>query len=280
MSLALRKSINERESAELEAEAAQMSAGESPSEKSKFASKFLGSKFSLKKLLQKPVKKKSAGEASANDRIMDLSDLPKLREADAHPDAPARRPIFAETDLGAPLPSAAPQAMAPEIAEMPAPAVPELKEQAENAPYMKPQNMPDENMGAERVAAPAAEQVSYPDDLSELSIGQLANRLETGLARLKQLEAAMMPAMAVAQMDHAAPQRQETPQADTHATRGGISVTSTEPAPAPKQNSAPPLKPVEAPAPSEAEVQAVRQADMDAALKAALGTLEKMTAHR
>ncbi|MDZ7587721.1 MAG: hypothetical protein U5J78_00560 [Parasphingorhabdus sp.] len=35
--------------------------------------------------------------------IRSLEDLPKLRGADSHPDTPARKPIFASEDLGAPL---------------------------------------------------------------------------------------------------------------------------------------------------------------------------------
>ena len=55
-------------------------------------SKFSMPKFSLKKMLQKPKKKKG--------KVTDLADLPQLREADSHPDAPARRPIFADIRSG------------------------------------------------------------------------------------------------------------------------------------------------------------------------------------
>jgi len=86
---------------------------------------------SLTKFLKKP--KKVSGE------VTDLADLPNLRQADSHPDAPARAPIFAAADLGSPLaeqikpfeaplqpivepePSAAPapQAAAPVVAHTP-----------------------------------------------------------------------------------------------------------------------------------------------------------------
>lgn len=41
----------------------------------------------------------------SDDDIRDFDDLPRLKPRDAHPDAPARRPIFAHRDLGAPLDS-------------------------------------------------------------------------------------------------------------------------------------------------------------------------------
>lgn len=49
-------------------------------------------------------------------RRLDQAGVPVLRRADTHPDAPARRPIFASEELGPPLP-----AIATEIAAAPAP---------------------------------------------------------------------------------------------------------------------------------------------------------------
>jgi hypothetical protein len=44
------------------------------------------------------------GKNAARDgEIADFDELPKLRMGDSHPDAPARRPIFAGKDLGTPL---------------------------------------------------------------------------------------------------------------------------------------------------------------------------------
>ncbi len=37
--------------------------------------------------------------AKGEDDITDLSDLPKLRNGDVHPDAPPRRPLYAQQDL-------------------------------------------------------------------------------------------------------------------------------------------------------------------------------------
>lgn len=42
---------------------------------------------------------KSADSAQDDGKIYDLRDLPKLRTADVHPDAPARRPILASSDI-------------------------------------------------------------------------------------------------------------------------------------------------------------------------------------
>lgn len=262
-------------------------------------------KFSLKKLLQKPKKKK--GE------VKDLSDLPNLREKDSHPDAPARQPIFAEKDLGTPLeskikpfdqqddaadaenpvqesskPDVVPapfimdkslqppepqnheqeapldlsgQVSVPPAAEpsQPAAAVSESEiSESEKAPLVEPQPAAFEAPPVDMVV----EQASEPkEDLSALTIGQLTERLEAGLNRLQQLQQ-----LAPAPVDTAsAPAKISAP--------GGISVSSSEPAP----SAAPVLKTVE---PTQEDIDARRQADMDAALKAALGTLEKMTAQR
>ncbi len=242
--------------------------------------KFSMSKFSLKKLLQKPKPRKK------DDRVMDLADLPKLREADSHPDAPARRPIFAEADLGAPLAEQIKpfeqQEEKQSVAEPQAPATAETRP----VPFMTEKSLPA--LSAEeppldlsgRVTAPgtrapvdkpqpvASKSAAEPEeDMSSLSIAQLADRLESGLERLKQLEIGNR--IEGVQTSKATPVVSEP-----LAGAGGINVTSAEePAPMPS----PPLKSVE---PAEEEVHATRQADMDAALKAALGTLEKMTAQR
>ena len=53
----------------------------------------------LRALGRAPAKGKSRGKP-----VEVSGDPPRLRRADAHPDAPSRRPIFAGADLGAPLP--------------------------------------------------------------------------------------------------------------------------------------------------------------------------------
>lgn len=47
-------------------------------------------------------------KVAAEDTSFEADGVPVLRRADAHPDAPARRPIRASADLGAPLPIGAP----------------------------------------------------------------------------------------------------------------------------------------------------------------------------
>lgn len=264
------------------------------------------SKFSLKRLLRKPGKSRKTGDG----KVMDLSDLPQLREADSHPDAPARRPIFADSDLGAPLagkikpfeqPVAEPEVAAPQAAIVnpevaPAPFVAEksLRMEPVAQPEMTPSPMvvpaptatvaPVEATQAPIAPAAVVEPMAAPtvmpsvlvpplayvepegstEDLSNLSLGELTDRLEAGLSRLKQLEFA---SRVVAQQPVVAP---SSPAADQ--APAGLTV-SNEDAPV----VVPPMKSVEK---TEEQIQATRQADMDAALKAALGTLERMTAHR
>ena len=82
-----------------------------------------------------------------------------------------------------------------------------------------------------------------------MTIAQLADRLEAGLAQLKALHGV-----------------------ETDATSAAVPpIVETE------SISMPPLRSVE---PAQPDAQSARQADMDAALKAALGTLERMTAQR
>lgn len=303
MGLAIRKLANwEEEKAEWEERKAKPKKG----------------KFSLKRLLQKPKKKK--------DEVKDLSDLPNLREKDSHPDAPARQPIFADKDLGAALNAkiqpfdrqepvtevAEPEEVASAPAVAPAPFVMD-KSLEPSEPHQPAQEMPldlsgqvsvppaatteqpvaaapqansamvvEPNVAVETTipsapapiapaeaqpapfAAPQAEMPQQPkEDLSGLSISQLTERLEAGLNKLNQLQ-------------QFAPQAVHAPAAASIPVATApvdFSVTNQDPA-----TSTPPvLKSVE---PTKEDLEAKRQADMDAALKAALGTLEKMTAQR
>lgn len=216
---------------------------------------------SLTKFLKKP--KKSPGQ------VTELKDLPDVRSADRHPDAPVRQPIFASSDLGAPL--------AESIKRFDESAVEQdgaepVKQSA--SPIVKP-----DPFAAEQVLDSAAEKAPEPilseshvkpkasstnrEDLSALSLAQLADRLEAGLRRLEALE--MRERIAPPQ---AIPQPALNPE-----NMVSPAEVSEEPAPV----TIPPLRSVESVA---VDAQSNRQADMDAALKAALGTLEKMTAHR
>lgn len=256
MGVALREQIiaSEAEHAErdLEAEAG----------KSRFSMpKLAFNAKSLTRFLKKPKKK------PAEKKVMDLADLPLLREGDRHPDAPARRPIFADSDLGTPLASEIQQfeeapveepapVMEQVAAAMPAVAT-SVEEPLELQQPLAPQATPEP-----AVESAAAEQ----PDLSGLSVSQLADRLEFSLRRLKQLEIASRSVESVVAAKEAA----EPVSPSVEAPVAAQPVEAAAPA-------QPALKSVDSvPAPDRNP----RQADMDAALKAALGTLERMTAQR
>jgi hypothetical protein len=216
---------------------------------------------SLTKFLKKP--KKSPGQ------VTDLRDLPDIRTADSHPDAPVRQPIFASSDLGMPLAerikrfdqSQAEQDIA-ESAEQSAPSVaaPSLfaAEKVLDSPSEEqPEPIPSED-NVQRTESTAPR-----EDLSALSLVQLVERLEAGLRRLETLEM-REPVAAPPASPQAAPNPENiVPSAKVSEASDPVAI--------------PPLRSVES---VEIDVQDNRQADMDAALKAALGTLEKMTAQR
>ena len=95
-----------------------------------------------------------------------------------------------------------------------------------------------------------------------MSLAQLADRLEAGLARLDALQ--------MRERASPAPANKSTPDPENSSP-----VPDMSPAPAPV--AIPSLRSVEK---VEKDSSQARHADMDAALKAALGTLEKMTAQR
>lgn len=233
--------------------------------------------------------------------VRDFSDLPKLRPADSHPDAPPRAPLRAGHDLDGRLGQqirqfdeatmqqtaqpVAPEAPAlvqsqtePQVAPQAAPqfppqgtadhfwqkpkapeaAAPIATDQpaAVQAPVeqMPPQTsapIPAENVAPiEKVAAPAETPVpiapSRPaDNLSDLSVDQLVDRLSSGLKRLSDQPSATVPPVFEAP--------KEAQQNTTFATQA--------PAPAPETPSEPTIDP------------------MEESLQAALGTLERLTAN-
>jgi hypothetical protein len=125
--------------------------------------------------------------------------LPKLRRADAHPDAPARRPIFAGLDLGEPfdpetfgreperddfLPAVEAEEAAP-VAEDASNLPPEEDEIVEHRPlpsFVVPQEPEEEIEEIEAAAAPAPEAAELADH-GQASISHLMQRLELGLVR-------------------------------------------------------------------------------------------------
>ncbi|MGA9581777.1 MAG: hypothetical protein WBR13_07400 [Allosphingosinicella sp.] len=150
------------------------------------------------------------------------SEAPRLRRADAHPDAPARRPLLAR-DLGEPLdlddfPEAPaeeesafaeaehrplPAFLVPETAE-PEPmakAEPGLDEPeprwAEAEPEPEPQPQVERQLQAEADPLPLSElaaQLPEAEEETDQSLSQMVNRIEFGLSRKRQaLAAADLP---------------------------------------------------------------------------------------
>lgn len=260
MGVALREQINAASPIEMDLEK------EANAKKSRFSLPKFDAK-SLTKFLKKPKKDKA--------RVMDLSDLPQLRKVDSETDAPERPSIFSVAEEASPIseaiqtfaPEAPVETVEPESADAsPAPMqiAHDVMQPVTAAPAVEP---PIVAPLVASVVAPAPISEVPAEDLSDLNIAQLADRLESGLRRLKQLEAASATAAGLSferPLDAAPTQPFE---AEAPAV---IAVGEAPPI-------APPLKEVEK---SPEDIAAVRQADMDAALKAALGTLEKMTAQR
>ncbi|WP_417611550.1 hypothetical protein [Parasphingorhabdus sp.] len=217
---------------------------------------------SLTKFLKKP--KKSTGQ------VTELKDLPDIRRADRHPDAPARQPIFAASDLGAPLAEkikrfdeTRPNDVAIAKDEpQPLPTVtPEAQVPDQQQAHSPSENQPEQDPSQHIVERP--EPVASKSDLSDLSLAQLADRLEAGLDRLEALQ------------KHRSKADQPTAEPSTPETVERVSPPAAPIAEMPV--AMPPLRSVDT---VEADHNDDRRADMDAALKAALGTLERMTAQR
>jgi hypothetical protein len=105
---------------------------------------------------------------------VEIDVVPTIRRADAHPDAPARRPIFAALDLGEPI--------EPEVEREPcfAPVVEEEEEEVSVAEADYPCFTPIEESEqteelelSEEAAQPAYEQDSIPHLMQRLELGLL-----------------------------------------------------------------------------------------------------------
>ncbi|HEX8642996.1 MAG TPA: hypothetical protein VF702_03685 [Allosphingosinicella sp.] len=126
---------------------------------------------------------------------------PRLRRADVHPDAPARRPILAARELGEPEtpPAPAPSAPARDFTAEPAPAS-LAPESCAREPVLDALDLggPDiEMIAPEPVAAAPREETELPAPApaADASIAELMERLERGFARkLEQRSAAARPA--------------------------------------------------------------------------------------
>ena len=159
------------------------------------------------------------GRGAAKPRVRDAAqpfdfeperepETPRLRRADVHPDAPARRPILAARELGEPTPEPAP-VVVPE----PATAAPEAEirepeaelelvdrfEPADAEPiWPEPAPEPEPEPEPEPIAPVAAQEpvaASAPAEATDdASIADLVARLERGLARrLRQTDGPAIP---------------------------------------------------------------------------------------
>ena len=215
---------------------------------------------SLTKFLKKP--KKSPGQ------VTELKDLPDIRAADRHPDAPVRQPIFASSDLGLPLGEKIKRIDEPMFEQEPAdtsePAIQYAAPAEQEVPEASPQSPMQEQVAVDQSvnAKPQSEAMTPQADLSGLSLAELSDRLEAGLARLEALQ----------KRERVSPSPATTPVPDPVSSHPVPEMPS---APAPV--AIPSLRSVDM---AENGGPQSRQADMDAALKAALGTLEKMTVQR
>jgi hypothetical protein len=154
----------------------------------------------------------AAAAAKAADAVpLPEPEAPRLRKADAHPDAPARRPLLAGRDLGEPIELDEPlelqpeQAIAPSdedaieakeefvpqpdplppVADEPKPLAPVAAEPAPLPRFLVPQDDAPQVEPAE-APVPEAPVAAAPDAPAEESIGSLMRRFETGLGRKKQ----------------------------------------------------------------------------------------------
>lgn len=196
-----------------------------------------------------------------------IEPMPVLRRADSHPDAPARRPIFASRDFDGTEPFTRPLiALEPEAFIEPEPSEPVALAEYEDsgldllplpaeeiegfAMPRSPEPMDDQALLAEAIVAHdiAAVRVS----LDGLSITELVDRFEQGIARRKVLAQAA-----------AASQRMESVLAETdHALAASAD-------PMPVLADIPPVPPV--------AVRSDVDKDVELALRAALNSLHQMT---
>ena len=146
---------------------------------------------------------------------------PRLRRADAHPDAPSRRPLVAGRDLGepvdAPVPAPAPARTLPPFLVPEPETVEAVEAEPIAAPLCNaaPEPEPDPELVLETEAAPEpiaelAARLPDPEPQNVEPIAQLVGRVEFGLARKRRAipEADEIPAAAT---DAAEPAEPEEP---------------------------------------------------------------------
>ena len=139
----------------------------------------------LRLLDRKPAERPAPVRYSAPAEPEFEPELPRLRRADVHPDAPARRPILAASELGEP--DLAPPPLAPE--PEPEPVEDAQWDPIPHADEVQPEAMPKPEPEPE-IEAPAAPAIASDDE----SISDLVARLERGLGRRQQSAPRKAPA--------------------------------------------------------------------------------------
>lgn len=205
------------------------------------------------------------------DAVKELSDLPKLRAGDAHPDAPPRRPISAHRDFGE-----VDTGIATVDESATAVALEQAIEEQTTAPVdamVEPQSAEPEPNVAEQSAPDAA------------TVTNMVDRLEWAVAE-RQEQIAKLEVLASAEI--------AKPELPLEAAAAVEVASAPEPLPAPiaeivtpgtrqsilsQQNLVQPIsaQPVLEVVPSEPATELVED-DMDAALRSALETLHRMNA--
>ncbi len=197
--------------------------------------------------------------------ILDLADLPQLKTFDAHPDAPARRPLSASSDLAVPFASvpefaaaAAPSAL--EEADIEAEVV--EAESFENAVFVAPQEQPSV---APQYVDPKPVQAALQPSLAEM-VAQLEAAVLQRKAQLAELEVVAADLAANNSQTAELPEAEAVAEQDAVAPKFETEILPPEPAQAARPVlEAVPSSPVSA-----------SEDDMDAALRAALDTLQRM----
>lgn len=189
------------------------------------------------------------------DAITELADLPKLRNGDAHPDAPPRRPLSATQDLPVlDLADVATEVTLAPAAEEPAAEEPAAKEIGTQEPVA---DMAIAEIAPEPVApvAPVAAEDVQP------TLAEMVAQLEAAVAERQKQLAELESVAAILSMPQPAAQADE----DAHIQDVADADVSIEPT----RDGRPALEVVH-------DVTAVEDDNMDSALAAALATLKRM----
>lgn len=192
--------------------------------------------------------------------VKELSDLPKLRAGDAHPDAPPRRPISAHRDFG-------------EVPSEVAPVVEDEAEKGADAPIVSAPADAAKLTGeiVEQSAVAVVEPESQVAEEASDSLSNMVNRLEAAVAQ-RQEQLSKLEKLASAQIAG-----WEQPNKDVAAVveiaNAAVTVESDVIPPMPRPLS---FGTFSADTPKEARETHAQADEMDDALRSALETLQRM----